>query len=71
MVGPGFKETELPGYPENPKAKILQADYEGRTLRQIDFDAESKGLTIGGFKAVDWFGDGSLYLLHTPGVSDE
>lgn len=69
VVGPGFRETELPGYPENPKAKILQADYDGRKLRQIDFDSESKGLKIGGFRAVDWFEDGSFYLLETTGVS--
>ena len=69
MVGPGFRETELPGFPENKDAKILQADYDGRTLRQIDFDVESKGLRIGGFRAVDWFADGSFYLLETRGVS--
>lgn len=71
MVGPGFRETELPGYPENPDAKILQADYFGRTLRQVNFDTESHGLKIGGFRAVDWFNDGSFYLLETPGVSAE
>jgi hypothetical protein len=69
VVGPGFKETELPGYPENAEAKILVSDYQGRNIRQLDFDVESNGLAIGGFRALDWFGDGSFYLLETPGVS--
>lgn len=68
VVGPGFKETELPGYPENSKANILKADYDDRHIRQINFEDESKGLKIGDFRALDWFGDGSFYLLETPGV---
>lgn len=68
IVGPGFKETILPGYPKNPKAQILESDYEGRNLRQLNFDVESD-LTIGGFRAVDYFKDGSFYLLESPGVS--
>jgi hypothetical protein len=39
----------------------------GRTIRKIDFS--STGLAIGGFAAVDFFGDGSFYLLNVPGVS--
>ncbi|CAG9954058.1 unnamed protein product [Clonostachys rosea f. rosea IK726] len=69
IVGPGFKETLLPSYPENPKAMIGQRDYEGRNLRQLDFKEESKGLTIGGFPAIDYFEDGSFYLLQAPGHS--
>lgn len=69
IVGPGFKETLLPSYPENPKAMIGQRDYEGRNLRQLDFKEESKGLTIGGFPAIDYFEDGSFYLLQALGVS--
>lgn len=69
IKGPGFKETELPGYPENEDAKILGSDYTGRHLRQLDFDAESLGLVIGGFGAIDYFGDSSFYLLATPGVN--
>ncbi|KAK9792866.1 putative metallo-beta-lactamase superfamily protein [Seiridium cardinale] len=67
IVGPGFKETILPGYPTNPKSQVLESDYEGRNLREINFDDESKRLTIGGFRAVDFFNDGSFYLLESPG----
>lgn len=68
IVGPGFKKTFLPGYPTDPKGVILESDYAGRKLREVNFDEESGGLRIGGFRAVDYFGDGSFYLLETPGV---
>ncbi|KAF3761618.1 hypothetical protein M406DRAFT_295293 [Cryphonectria parasitica EP155] len=64
IVGPGFKEAMLPGYPANPDAPILESDYEGRELREIKFD---QGKKIGRFNAFDYFGDGSFYLLDTPG----
>ncbi|MCJ1476955.1 hypothetical protein MMC13_005625 [Lambiella insularis] len=77
IVGPGFKKSFMPGYPENPEAAILVSDYSfvapsssnllfsGRTLREIDF--KEKPLKIGNFEAYDFFGDGSYYLLDTPG----
>lgn len=66
VVGPGFKDAHFPGYPENPDATLLQTDYEGRGVREIDF---SDDMEIGRFKAHDYFGDGSFYLLDTPGHS--
>jgi hypothetical protein len=39
----------------------------GHNITKVDF-ANSK-LTFSGLKAVDYFGDGSFYLLNTPGVS--
>lgn len=68
IVGPGFKDTLLPGYPENETAMVGEADYMGRHLRQLDFEKESNGLAIGGFRSIDYFGDGSFYLLESPGV---
>lgn len=53
------------GYPENPEASISKSAYEGRHLREISF-AESK-LVLGRCNAVDFFGDGSFYLLDAPG----
>ena len=74
VVGPGFKKGLLPGYPTNPKAPILEADYAGRELIEVDFSPETasdgkdwKRLTIGRFPAIDYFGDGSFYLLDAPG----
>lgn len=64
IVGPGFKENFTPGYPANADGRILESDYEGRELREIAFD---QGLKIGRFDAFDYFGDGSFYLLNSPG----
>jgi hypothetical protein len=36
-------------------------------VREISFDESD--LEIGGFRALDYFGDGSFYLLDAPGVS--
>jgi hypothetical protein len=27
IVGPGFKDNILPGYPANPKSALLESDY--------------------------------------------
>ncbi|KAJ8132635.1 hypothetical protein O1611_g985 [Lasiodiplodia mahajangana] len=64
VVGPGFKNAFLPGYPANPYGLILESDYAGRQLREIEFTDEFQ---VGGFRAVDFFGDGSFYLLDSPG----
>ncbi|EHY57538.1 Gamma-lactamase MBL1 [Exophiala dermatitidis] len=67
IVGPGFKGSPLllPGFPENPDSPVCSSDVNGRSLREVDF--EDSDLQIGGFAACDFFGDGSFYLLNTPG----
>lgn len=64
IVGPGFKDNFTPGYPTNKDAPVLESDYEGRELREIAFD---QGIKIGRFDAFDYFGDGSFYLVDSPG----
>jgi glyoxylase-like metal-dependent hydrolase (beta-lactamase superfamily II) len=64
IVGPGFKENFTPGYPANPEGVIRESDYEGRELREIEFN---QGIRIGRFNAFDYFGDGSFFLLDSPG----
>ncbi|TAQ90531.1 hypothetical protein B7494_g1146 [Chlorociboria aeruginascens] len=64
IVGPGFKKAFTPGYPANQEAPIRESDYEGRELREIEF---KDGLKVGRFDAFDYFGDGSFYLLDSPG----
>ncbi|KAK2597683.1 hypothetical protein N8I77_012452 [Diaporthe amygdali] len=64
IVGPGFKEAFVPGYPANPDSVILESDYAGRELREIPFTPEKK---VGRFEAFDYFGDGSYYILNAPG----
>lgn len=65
VVGPGFKTAFLPGYPTSPDAPVRDADFAGRDLVEVDFSR--RPLKAGPFDAVDYFGDGSFYLLHTPG----
>jgi glyoxylase-like metal-dependent hydrolase (beta-lactamase superfamily II) len=65
IVGPGFKSHMMPGYPAGPGSPILETDYAGRQLREMadkDFS-----LRIGRFRAFDYFGDGSFFLLDAPG----
>ena len=69
VVGPGFPETYLPGYPKRQDSTLMETDFVGRNLREIDFVKEGDGLKIGRFNALDYFGDGSFYLLDTPGHS--
>jgi hypothetical protein len=70
VVGPGFKsdKTLFPGYPKNPDALTVDDAFEGQNVIELDFS--STGLDIGGFAALDIFGDGSFYLLAAPGHSE-
>jgi len=42
VVGQGFKDAMLPGYPANPDSPILESDYANRDLREIIFDTNIK-----------------------------
>ncbi|KAJ5171300.1 uncharacterized protein N7500_004083 [Penicillium coprophilum] len=66
VVGPGFKDEFLPGYPVKGDSPMRQEEFSGRRLREITFEGENT-LQIGQFRAFDFFGDGSFYLLDTPG----
>ncbi|KAK0670243.1 beta-lactamase-like protein [Cercophora samala] len=65
IVGPGFTTAVIPGYPSDPSSVIRESDYAGRQTRELDFGEGS--CKIGSFDALDYFGDGSLYLLNAPG----
>ncbi|KAL5335075.1 beta-lactamase-like protein [Aspergillus crustosus] len=67
IVGPGFKDALLPGYPSNPDSPIRESDYADRNLREITFTDPNTTLQIGQFPAYDYFSDGSFYLLNSPG----
>jgi glyoxylase-like metal-dependent hydrolase (beta-lactamase superfamily II) len=69
IVGPGFT-TMLPGYPAARNSHILESDLAKRRLVELDFGSGGdayKPLTIGRFRALDYFGDGAFYLLDSPG----
>lgn len=65
IVGTGSKEHVFPSYPTNPAAPFHEADVAGREVEELDFGTSS--LKIGGLAAIDYFGDGSFYLLDAPG----
>lgn len=65
IVGPGVKEAYFPGYPTIPDAPVLAREFEGRDVRELNFT--STEIEIGGLKALDYFTDGSFYLLSAPG----
>ncbi|KAG9093814.1 hypothetical protein FS749_013681 [Ceratobasidium sp. UAMH 11750] len=64
-VGPGFTKALAPGYPTNPDAFILESTYKSRELVEISFDDKAE-LLLGRFRAIDYFGDGSFYLVDSP-----
>lgn len=65
VVGPGVRQAYLPGYPTNPESELADADFIGRDVREIQM--EEFTLKCGEFPALDYFGDGSFYLLSSPG----
>ncbi|EMC94885.1 hypothetical protein BAUCODRAFT_565746 [Baudoinia panamericana UAMH 10762] len=67
IVGPGFKKRLVPAWPTREDSQVDEKAWAGRELREIDFDAEGKGLMVGKYKAMDFYGDGSLYLIDSPG----
>lgn len=62
VVGPGFKSHPhlMPGFPDDAESPVSADAFVGRDVVEPDF---ADGLTIGGFRAQDFFGDGSFYLL--------
>lgn len=65
LVGPGVKTSYFPGYPANEASPVLSREFEGREVHELDFSTAD--LEIGTLKALDYFGDGSFYLLSAPG----
>lgn len=65
VVGPGFKKAHTPAYPTNQESALWDTDFQNREFRELDI--AGTGLKIGNCHAFDFFGDGSFYLLDTPG----
>lgn len=65
IAGPGFKSVALPGYPADLDSMVCGDAFENRDVHEVDFSRSD--LSIASLPAIDWFGDGSFYLLHTPG----
>ncbi|TVY37247.1 Cytochrome P450 monooxygenase [Lachnellula occidentalis] len=60
---PSSSHNFTPGYPTNPAAPLLDADFDGRDVKEVAFS----DLHIAGFRAHDFFHDGSFYILDAPG----
>ncbi|KAJ7668059.1 hypothetical protein B0H17DRAFT_1088297, partial [Mycena rosella] len=58
-------DTNTTTFPESPSATLQASDLTGHNITKIDFSHAN--LTFSGLKAIDYFGDGSFYLLDTPG----
>ncbi|KAL4882672.1 beta-lactamase-like protein [Aspergillus karnatakaensis] len=70
IVGPGAKQFISSGYPTRPEATTLDSDTKGREILELDFTPSNpQACKVGRFNAVDYFGDGSFYLLDAPGHS--
>lgn len=69
IVGPGFRSQFAPFFPENAESPFHSSDFAGRNLIELEHD--SFNATIASFRAHDFFGDGSFYLLHAPGHTQE
>ncbi|KAJ7109709.1 beta-lactamase-like protein [Mycena crocata] len=52
-------------YAVNPASSLLDSDLAGHNLVPVDFGTSP--FKIGGFRANDFFGDGSFYVLDVPG----
>ncbi|KAF7300617.1 Metallo-beta-lactamase superfamily protein [Mycena chlorophos] len=59
------KSLVMESYETNQSSTLLPSDLTGRKVNMVDFE-----LQIGAFKAHDYFGDGSFYLLDVPGHQD-
>lgn len=67
VVGPGGKAANGEGWPANPKSPFSSAVAQHPKLRELSFEGD-KWAPLGPFeRAYDYFGDGSFYLLDTPG----
>jgi glyoxylase-like metal-dependent hydrolase (beta-lactamase superfamily II) len=66
IIGPGFRQHCIPAYPTDKDSHLDERAWQDRELHEIDFTGE-KSLRIGRFQAYDFYGDGSFYLLNSPG----
>lgn len=62
IVGPGFRDEFLPGYPTKETSAFWENEFKDRNVIEAPFN-----MKIGKFDAWDYFGDGSIYVLNTPG----
>ncbi|KAJ7446701.1 hypothetical protein FB451DRAFT_785716 [Mycena latifolia] len=62
VIGPG---TDTETFPESLTGSLQASDLTGHNITELNFAATN--LAFSGLKAIDFFSDGSFYLLNTPG----
>jgi hypothetical protein len=62
IVGPGFRDAFVPGYPAKKESVFWEEDFKDRNVIEAPFN-----MKIGKFDAWDYLGDGSVYVLNVPG----
>ncbi|KIY01375.1 uncharacterized protein Z520_02927 [Fonsecaea multimorphosa CBS 102226] len=67
IVGPGSRAATTPGWPKDPASPFLSSILDHPKFRELSFERET-WIELGPFeRTYDYFGDGSLYLVDTPG----
>ncbi|KAL6242805.1 hypothetical protein RBB50_010451 [Rhinocladiella similis] len=67
VAGPGGKAASAPGFPVNPGSPFESAPIQHAHYRELSFEND-KWVPLGPFsRAHDFFGDGSFWLVDTPG----
>ena len=71
IVGPRIKLDLMtyPGYPKNPDALMVQDGFKGCQVVELDFSKSQ--LKVCRLHAIDWFNNGSFYLLEAPGHTND
>ncbi|KAF9034714.1 hypothetical protein BDZ89DRAFT_1062436 [Hymenopellis radicata] len=63
------EDTDVRTSPSKEDSTLLDSDFANHPLRKLSFtESSTKGFKIGDLDALDYFGDGSFYILDTPGV---
>ncbi|KAK0758015.1 hypothetical protein N5P37_009313, partial [Trichoderma harzianum] len=67
ITGPGTKEAALPAYPTNPNSTMLGSLLDRDNYTELSW-TKDKWTELGPFSHVhDFFGDGSFFIIDTPG----
>lgn len=67
IVGPGSSAATYPGWPATPKSPFGSDILQHPKLRELSFEKEPWAPFRQFHRAHDFFGDGSFYLIDTPG----
>lgn len=63
IVGPGFKNEFLPGYPSNEKSPFWESDFKDRNVIEAPFN-----MKIGKYEAWDYLGDVGIFVANHLGI---